>query len=143
MSNSPNFFRFLSALLVLVPLGCGSGTSPLAEVSGTVSYQGERLQGGTIVFTPDASRGTHGSLALGKIQSDGHFTLYTKNDPGAVPGWHRITIVSFEATLTETQGQEMISPRMILPQKYQSPTTSGLVREVKANEPNVIDLELE
>ena len=123
-------------------LGCGSSETPLAPVTGVVTYQGEPLPRGTIVFTPDTSRGTRGPIALGKIEADGKYTLYTKNDPGAVSGWHVITIVAVEEPMNASLNNAA-RPRMLLPQKYQSPSSSGLVREVKTNEPNIIDFELD
>lgn len=123
--------------------GCGSNPPPLAPVTGTVTYQGQPVRGGTIVFTPDPSRGTRGPIALGKIDTEGKFTLYTKNDPGAVAGWHQVTVVAVDEPATNLAAVSVNPPRMLLPQRYQSPNTSGLVREVKISEPNIIDFELD
>src|SRR6516225_7750875 len=79
---------FFAALAVL---GCGQG-EPMTPVHGRVFFHGQPLPGGTIVFTPDAERGGRGPLACGEIDADGRYTLRTGDKPGAVSGWHRITI---------------------------------------------------
>src|SRR5262249_16864181 len=80
--------------LLLVAVGCGPSEVPLAPVSGQVFYQGKPLAGGTIVFAPDHERGASGALARGEIGPDGHYVLSTDERPGAVLGWHRITIAA-------------------------------------------------
>jgi hypothetical protein len=123
--------------------GCDSNPPPLAPVNGHVKYQGQPLSGGTIVFTPDPARGSRGPIALGKIDAQGKFTLYTKSDPGAVAGWHRVTIVAMDEPSNNEVANSLTPPRLRLPPKYQSPDTSGLYREVKISEPNIIDFELD
>lgn len=139
-------FRFLPLGILLcgslLP-GCGTGAAPLAEVHGKVTYQGTILQSGTVVFTPDASRGGRGDLAEATIQPDGSFTLKTGNAPGAAPGWHRVTVASVRPPTDPLPGHRYALPASLLPEKYRDPQLSGLVCEVKANQVNKIDLALE
>src|SRR6516162_10140629 len=72
-----------------VAAGCRSGSDQLAPVKGKVTYQGVPVPGGTIVFIPDTTRGTHGNLAMADLQPDGSFALKTNDVLGAVPGHHR------------------------------------------------------
>jgi len=123
--------------------GCGSSTAPLAEVQGKVSYKGSLLQSGTVVFTPDASRGGRGELAHGEIQSDGSFTLRTGTAAGAVPGWHRVTVAAVQPPTNPPPGHRYAVPVSLIPEKYRDPELSGLVREVKPNQVNTVKLELE
>jgi hypothetical protein len=123
--------------------GCGTSAPPLAAVKGTVSYRGHLLPGGTIVFTPDAARGGRGEIAHASIAPDGSFTLHTGPSPGAAVGWHRITVVAVREPVQPASYQAFPLPQILLPEKYSSPDLSGLVREVKAGEENVIHIELD
>jgi hypothetical protein len=117
-------------LVLVLAAGCGPGGTERVPVRGQVLYCGQPLTGGTIVFTPDAERGGRGPLALGEIDAEGHYTLRTGDNPGAVPGWHRITVAA--------AGSEPPLPR-----RYRDPEHSGLCRQVLPDRPNVIDLSLD
>ena len=125
--------RYLVAVgggLLVLLAGCGRAEVKLAPVQGRVLYRGRPLAGGTIVFTPDADRGGSGPLACGEIGPDGHYTLHTGDEPGAVPGWHKITVAG-------ARGDRL------LPRRYSDPEGSGQGREVKAGQTNSLDLDLE
>ena len=125
--------RYLVAVgggLLVLLAGCGRAEVKLAPVQGRVLYRGRPLAGGTIVFTPDADRGGSGPLACGEIGPDGHYTLHTGDEPGAVPGWHKITVAG-------ARGDRL------LPRRYSDPEGSGQGREVKAGQDNTLDLQLE
>jgi hypothetical protein len=111
----------------------------LTPVHGTVSYQGVPLHAGTIIFTPDPERGTTGPVALAAIQPDGSYLLQTGDQPGAAPGWYRVTIVALE---TASEGG-LVVPRSLLPEKYRDPDLSGLVGGVQAGQDNRLDFPLE
>jgi hypothetical protein len=130
------------AILAVCLAGCGERERELAPVHGTVYHQGKPLAGGTIVFAPDPDRGGHGPLAVGEIQGDGTFTLRTGERPGAVPGWHRITVM--DASPRSDPGQSRKAdhgPR--LPLEYSDPDRSGQRYEVEAGRSNVLELHLE
>lgn len=133
----------LLAVLLLMLTGCGSGSTPLTPVRGVVTYRGSVVPSGTIVFTPDPSRGTRGDLACGDIQPDGSYTLRTGNASGVVAGWHRVTLVAVTAPTSPPAGAPYAIPPSLLPEKYRHPDLSGLVREVKPGKENVINFELE
>ena len=125
--------RYLRAVglgLLALLAGCGRADVKLAPVQGRVFYRGRPLAGGTIVFTPDADRGGSGPLACGEIGPDGHYTLHTGDEPGAVPGWHKVTIAAGRGDAR-------------LPRKYSDPEASGQSREVQAGQANTLDLQLE
>lgn len=117
--------------LLVLAAGCGPGEPARVPVYGQVHYRGQPLAGGTIVFTPDPERGGRGPLALGEIGADGRFSLRTDGQPGAVPGWHRVTVAPGGADPAA------------LPRRYRDPERSGLGREVRADRANVIDLQLD
>jgi hypothetical protein len=134
---------WLAACLLLPAAGCRSGSAPLAPVRGKVSYRGQPLRSGAIVFAPDASRGTQGDLAVAEIQPDGSYTLKTGNASGAVVGWHRVTVCSLLPAVAVPPGQPPPPPVALLPIRYHDPRLSGLSCEVKADQPNSIDFQLE
>jgi hypothetical protein len=117
-------------LVLVVLAGCGSEPAKREPVQGRVFYRNEPLRGGTIVFTPDAERGNQGPLATGEIQGDGRYTLHTGEEPGAVVGWHRVTIAA---------GPDC----QALPRRYSDPKLSDQSREVKAGQASAFDFHLE
>ncbi len=133
----------LAACLLLTAGGCRSGSAPLAAVHGKVSYRGQYLRSGTIVFAPDASRGNRGELAYADIQPDGSYTLKTGDALGAAPGWHRVTVCSLLPAAAPYPGQRAPLPVSLLPARYREPQLSGLTCEVKAGEANSIDIQLD
>jgi len=130
------------AVVLLLLAGCQQGTVPLAPVHGKIRYRGTDLQGGTVVFTPDAGRGTTGPQAQAEIQSDGTFTLRSGQAFGAVPGWHRVTVAAVYAPAVSAGGEHFAVPQSLVPDRYRDPQLSGLVCEVKADQPNVFDFNL-
>jgi hypothetical protein len=115
----------------------------MIPVHGKVSYRGSTLGSGTIVFTPDASRGHDGALARAVIEPDGSYRLRTDHGDGAAPGWYRITIMAVEMLDRPADGQPYAMPRSLIPEKYRDPELAGLVREIKAGSDNRIDIDLD
>jgi hypothetical protein len=134
---------WLAACLLLASAGCRSGTAPLAAVRGKVSFRGVLLSAGTIVFTPDAARGCRGEIAFADIQPDGSYYLKTGDSYGAVPGWHRVTVCSLLPATAAPPGQPPAASLSLLPPRYRDPQLSGLACEVKAEQSNSIDFQLD
>jgi hypothetical protein len=126
------------AATLLAFAGCRPADGTLAPVRGKVTYKGTPVPGGTIVFVPDASRGTRGNLAVADIQPDGTFTLKTNDTLGAAVGHHRVTVACVQPGIP---GQ--LAPRSLLPAKFRDPQQSGLSCEVLATKMNSIDIELD
>jgi len=130
--------------LVLVPFvsiaGCGGETAPLTPVKGKVSYHGSPLHTGMIVFSPDEAHGNSGPLARAEIQADGTYVLQTGEQPGARPGFYRVTVVAVERTPTG-QGYDVLRP--LLPDKYRDPQLSNLACEVKPGKENGFNFNLD
>lgn len=131
------------ALCLAGPVACERGPAPLAPVTGKVFYRGAPLSTGTVVFTPDVTRGGYGPAAHALIQKDGSYRLRTGDAEGAPAGWHRITVLAVEPPPVELPKEQFVVPRSLVPEKYRDPELSGLVREVKAGKDNQIDLHLE
>lgn len=131
------------ALLGALLLGGCERPPQFAPVSGKVYYRGVPLRSGTIVLTPDPQRGTRGPLAWAAIQSDGSYTPRSDDQPGAVVGWHRVTVLAVEAERSTAAGGVLVPPRSLVPEKYRDPHLSGLRCEVQAGRDNRIDFQLE
>ncbi|MEZ6124224.1 MAG: carboxypeptidase-like regulatory domain-containing protein [Planctomycetaceae bacterium] len=81
----------LCCLSFLAVTGCGGATDlpPLAGVSGTVTLNGQPLEGARVVFTP-----TEGAKqeSLGITDSAGHYELMFSRAMGAKVGDHKVQI---------------------------------------------------
>jgi hypothetical protein len=135
-------FALAAAVLLCAAAGCGPRAAPLVPVRGKVTFRGVPLHTGSIVFAPHAERGGSGPLARADIQPDGTYMLATGDKPGAVAGWHRVTVVAVEAP-PRSAGEPFAIPRLLLPAHYGDPELSGLSREVAAGRENRIDFNLE
>ena len=122
----------LGAVLVLVcVVGCGEpGTAPTVKVTGTVTYNGDPVEGASVAFIPESGR-----PASGTTDASGKFTLTTfKSGDGAVPGKHAVAITE-PSEDTNTEGEVDYSlpdePAGRFPAKYTDPTTSGFTATVE------------
>lgn len=130
-------------LIVLTLLaGCRPGPAPLTPVQGKVTYKGVPVTRGTIVFTPDSSRGGDGKIAVAKIDADGTYSLKTGDAPGASPGSYRVTLVSLASSDAPGASERFKAPLSLLPEKYCDPELSELRAQVKGGKTNVLDFEL-
>ncbi len=87
--------RRLIFLLVVLAVGCSNGQYPLAPVSGTVTLDGEPLEGAEVVFAPMENDKTTivGPASVGYTDQEGRFTLKTiKGGSGAVITNHRVSV---------------------------------------------------
>jgi hypothetical protein len=136
----PRILHLAAAMALFSTTGCEPGDSPMAPVCGKVLYRGMPVRTGSIVFTPDALRGGSGPLASADLQPDGSFTLHTGERVGAVPGWHRVTILAVESGPAAGRGQR---PRLLVPERYSDPDLSGLACEVKPGQENTVTFNLD
>jgi hypothetical protein len=138
------WFRSLAAGVLLLAAGCGStGHDAFRPVRGRVLYRGVPLSGGTIVFSPDPERGGSGPLAVAEIQPDGFYVLKTADHPGVAAGWYRVTLVALLAPMNPAPGQAWVPARSLLPAKYRDPELSGLSCQVRDDQENNVDFNLE
>jgi hypothetical protein len=88
--------------LVISAAGCGAS---LAPVTGKVTWNGEPVKGGTLIFSPvTESANAPGRPGSAEIQSDGTFVVSTERPrDGAVVGRHRITFTPPPQELTQEQ----------------------------------------
>ncbi len=124
--------KLLLPLILLVTLcGCGDGRPQLAPVTGQVLLDGKPLTFGGVMFQPDK-----GQPATGVIGADGKFQLSTF-DPGdgAAVGRNRVRVTCYEGqkAAAENPDAEMALGRLLIPTKYTSIDTSGIVVEVDSS----------
>ena len=113
--------------------------------TGTVTSDGQPLQGATVVFR---STGSEPRTAIGRTDAKGIFVLRTFEDgDGAIVGQHKVSITKTEIekvpaniNLDEVDFQPKVTS--LIPEKYGSPETSGLTAEVTANGLNEFKFEL-
>ena len=143
----PLVSRLSAAAVLCVLAGCGSsdGRSHTAPVKGKVTYKGEPLRTGSIVFVPDAG----GKTAAADISAEGEYVLgsYEATD-GAIPGKHRVMIIALSAPGGTGLPEDTIklkggaqAPVNLIPERFADDKTSKLIADVKDGE-NTIDIVL-
>jgi hypothetical protein len=130
----------LALLAVCTLVGCGPTRPATVKVSGTVTLDGEAVEGATVAFYPTGE----GLPARGVTDAAGNFSLTTyEAGDGALPGEHRVAVSKTKApeeTTVEGEGETIETPtgdegenvEHLLPPQYASPTTSQLTEEVKS-----------
>jgi hypothetical protein len=113
-------------------VGCG-GVRRI-PVAGTVTLDGQPINDGHLVFTPDTAKGnTHRISCTSRIQ-DGHYNLETngvtrsESGPGVPLGWYKVTFRMLE----ESTKKHPIAP-VNVNDKYRNVETTPLSVEVKDN----------
>ena len=93
-----------------------------------MTFQGKPVTKGTITFqasTPDHRNAT------GLIDADGNYTLQTEEPgDGAEVGGYFVAISSRDETVLDYIPKTPVPPKFLVPQKYENPETSGLMRTV-------------
>jgi hypothetical protein len=134
----PRLGRFVCWLLLVVSAsGCADAlaAAPATEakpvyVMGRVTYRGQPLPGGQIVFVADPDYGAGTDLLAASIGLDGSFVLHDGQQVGLKPGYYRITVTSFHQSYLQ------------LPRRYNDPTTSGLRCQIDPDQPLRLNIEL-
>jgi len=121
--------------------GCGGepGLDGTITVTGTVSYQGQPVEGAIVMFSPEGE----GRAASGRTDASGRFQLTTlKPDDGALPGRYKVALSKTEVEGAEMTSEEArayyekhrraptVTSKELLPEKYKKTATSGLMAEV-------------
>jgi hypothetical protein len=136
----PKVFSSLIAILVMAcATGCGKRDSglTLVHVEGVVTLDGKPVEGATLFFAP-----AKGPSAKADTDKNGKFRLMT-NRPGdgAVAGEFQVSIAKFVLD-PATANDPVPAMKNELPDKYNSPATSGLTATINAsgNKPLVFEL---
>ena len=142
---------FLGLLAVSVVSGCSGGTEGDADrpartlVSGKVTYDGNSVEGATVVLVP-SSQG--GKPATGLTDASGMFKLRTfETDDGALPGEYKVTVTKLKSAAENQVAEDDPNyeppaedgsdedgsdgePEHLLPEKYASAESSGLTASI-------------
>lgn len=142
----------------LLIIGCGKAPEPpvpVYPVSGIITFQGKPVVGADITFhNPEKKRS-----AFGRTNDRGEYQLTTfRANDGAVEGRALLTIVKIEPPVTQdsvadTESPEYLPPELmparkpkkvkpVLPPRYASETTSGLVAHISSEGPNELNFDL-
>ena len=121
----------------------------LVPVSGKVTYQGNPLRFGIVMFQPE-----FGQPAVGMIQSDGTFRMVTRGEgEGAAVGTNAVRITCYEVQDPANSTKPLAGDRAtrgefsfgmsLIPKKYLSFDTSGIIVEVHRGRSDSVNLELQ
>ena len=131
----------LGAFALTSVVGCGVRRIPVA---GTVTLDGQPLNVGQMVFTPDEAKGNTSTIICVSRIKDGHYDLetngVTRSDSGrGVPlGWYKVHF----RILQESTKKHPIAP-IDVNGKFMDPDKTPLQVEVKDNpEPGSYDFKL-
>ena len=121
--------------------GCGSKAPPAgpSTVRGKVTFNGQPVVGGLVVFTPDPQRGGNGKPAFAETGPDGGFTLQLDNSPNIPVGWYRVSL----APAPVIPDPAAASQKATFPAKLARPDLSGLEREILAGKDHVFEFAVE
>jgi hypothetical protein len=65
----------------------------MGRVSGLVTFKGEPVELGEVLFVPDSGKGTKGVASMGRIGKDGRYTMSTQESgDGVIAGHHKVGI---------------------------------------------------
>ena len=128
-------------IFTMLVTGCGQSGPERFQVSGTVSYNGEPLPLGTVMFIPKEGPVSGPT----RIDADGKYKLEAVAGPAAVavtampsrPGGRPDPMVEGGIDYT---GVPMV--QSLIPKKYNRHHSSGINVMVEANERNTIDINL-
>ena len=115
-------------LLIVLALNVGCGKKrDLIPVAGKVTYKGQPLKFGNVLFQPES-----GPPAKGEIAADGTYTLTTEGQPGALEGHHRVEVRCLDNQAQRPKpGAEPTAGKSLIPEKYTIYENSGITKDVK------------
>jgi hypothetical protein len=124
-------------LFVVSAAGCNEATILTVPVSGIVTLDGEPVEGASIFFAP-----SNGPAAKAETDAQGKFRLMT-NRPGdgAIPGDFKVTVAKFVLD-AKTAHNPVPGMKNELPEKYNTPSLSGLTATVEVKKTNSFTFEL-
>jgi hypothetical protein len=113
--------REAAMVVAVLTAGCESKPYGLAPVSGIVTLDGKPLPRAGISFQPQGgSNPTPGPGSVGTTDENGRYELKTiRDEPGAVPGPHRVRIYSEKVARPGNSDQDVGPPQKeLVPPRY-------------------------
>jgi len=110
-------------------------------VSGKATVEGKPLAYGSLLFTPDASKGNKTEAEpAGKIESNGKYQMFTNRKEGVPPGWYKVMVIATDPFDPDNPYKSL---KPLIDPKYNSPSTTDLSIEVVATPgPGAYDLDM-
>jgi hypothetical protein len=151
----------VAGLFVLALAGCNPDRR-YTKVSGTITYNGQVVEGASVSFLP---AGPDGEPASGRTDASGRYTLTSvyavSGGTGVLPGEYTVLVVKSEmppdpyvelynqGRITSEELERRQSARLVglrpielLPEKYMHPGTTGLRATVERGKDNTFDFDL-
>lgn len=124
--------RIVAALPLLAATICAPGCTaadpdeiPAVPAAGTVTYRGQPLEAGTVQTLPERGRPATGKIEHGRFR----LSTYAEGD-GALPGRARVGVVSVQEVPSKSKKDSDPDIKYLVPEKYASPSSSGLQLEI-------------
>jgi len=79
--------------------GCAPGNGlTMGRVSGVVTYKGQPVELGEVLFVPDSEKGNNGVPSMSALGKDGSYTMSTQESgDGVIAGYHKVGIRALDA----------------------------------------------
>lgn len=107
-------------LLMALAASAGCGSNGLAQIQGTVTLDGEPLEGASVEFRPLTAEGSP-SYSVESTDADGHFAMgYTADKAGVLPGKYKVSISTMFDEMLEN-GRTKRHPERV-PRRYNERT---------------------
>jgi hypothetical protein len=120
----------LLLLAGLLCTGCGGDDGPPRYgVSGTVTFQGQPVPAGVVLFTPDNTKGNEGPTGFAPIRAGKYDTSLEDGDgKGTIGGPHKVTISGFDGVAAPEQelpdGKRLFADYVVDVDLPKEPTTT-------------------
>jgi hypothetical protein len=143
----------ITLIIALALVGCNQAPQlkGLVPASGTVTFNGEPVEGAMVIFIPDSEGTSMRAASATTGGANGRFTLMTLQPAdGAFPGTYKVTVEKTETTENDQtvrmgpDGRAMDNLMTVdfLPLKYMDISTSDLTVEIPPRGNRNITLEL-
>lgn len=122
MKEPSRVLIFLASVAALIVLN-GCGNSGYTSVSGVVTLDDAPLADANVVFHAPGR-----PVATARTDQSGRFSVETGGARGMRPGEYIVTVAAYEQPKVKGGPK---SPKLIIPEKYVKPDSSGLSAEIK------------
>jgi hypothetical protein len=127
----------------LAVAGCGNGEEPLGTATGRVTYHGEAVTEGCVIFTDNV----RGAAYVAPLDATGSYELQVARGFGAPPGKYVVTIQPPRAMPSMDPMKNFAGPSAKkeyknIPTKYRDEKTSGLEAVVVSGANNPFDFDM-
>ena len=132
------------ALLVAIS-GCGKSGPEIPElftVSGKVTFEGKPVPGAKVVFiaAKEDPKKPPQLRPSAEADDEGNYTLMWGDNEGAPEGSYKVIIMAFKEHGPDDDTETR--PPSLIPDRYNSPGSSGLTAVVKEDDENVVNFDL-